>query len=182
MYVSGLHVEFDQLEHEATPRIIRVAMWEPFFYFFRVSGFKLCENIPCDLLFLSANLPLPCHFGRVKRGRGVVGSRMDEPGPYCASKLALGSESRLKEDWEDRIARPVAGPSQRPKSVAHAESDSGRERQKHRKGKKSSKGDSSDRISADNEEKKQRQRSKEKRRKDKKKVRESETGKKRKRH
>lgn len=107
---------------------------------------------------------------------------MDEPGPYCASKLALGSEARLKEDWEDRIARPVAGPSQRPKSVAHAESDLGRERQKHRKGKKSSKGDSSDRISVDNEERKQRQRSKEKRRKDKKKVRESETGKKRKRH
>lgn len=152
-----------------------------FLIFFKASGFKLCENSPYDFLFLSANLLLLCHFGRVKRGRGVVGSRMDEPGPYCAGKPALGSESRLKEDWEDRIARPVAGPSQMPKSVAHAESDSGRERPKHRKSKKSSKGDSSDRISADMEERKQRQRSKEKRRKDKKKVRELETGKKRKR-
>lgn len=50
---------------------------------------------------------------KVKRGRGAVGSRMDEPGPYRAHTDA---EVRRKEDWEARIAttRPVAGPSLPP--------------------------------------------------------------------
>jgi len=48
---------------------------------------------------------------KVKRGRGAVGSRMDEPGPYRARPEGPDTDVRLKEDWEARIARPVAGPS-----------------------------------------------------------------------
>ncbi|CAM6030896.1 unnamed protein product [Sphagnum balticum] len=51
------------------------------------------------------------HFlqSRVKRGRGAVGSRMDEPGPYLQGAQPI-PDTRQKEDWEDRIAGPVAGP------------------------------------------------------------------------
>lgn len=51
---------------------------------------------------------------RTKRGRGAVGSRMDEPGPYplatsCddgAWKPSSDAEMRQKEDWERRILGP----------------------------------------------------------------------------
>ncbi|KAG6550626.1 hypothetical protein Mapa_007723 [Marchantia paleacea] len=54
---------------------------------------------------------------RVKRGRGAVGSRMDETGPYLPlpQETLPGRTSmtdvRVKEDWEERIAGPEAGPS-----------------------------------------------------------------------
>eukprot|EP01018_Ginkgo_biloba_P034428 Gb_14419 [translate_table: standard] len=52
---------------------------------------------------------------RAKRGRGAVGSRMDEPGPYlvpheCESSSQVPPEVRVKEDWERR----VIGPSMHP--------------------------------------------------------------------
>eukprot|EP00246_Nothoceros_aenigmaticus_P008907 TRINITY_DN24169_c0_g1_i1.p1 TRINITY_DN24169_c0_g1~~TRINITY_DN24169_c0_g1_i1.p1 ORF type:complete len:273 (+),score=61.46 TRINITY_DN24169_c0_g1_i1:218-1036(+) len=45
---------------------------------------------------------------RAKRGRGAIGCRMDEPGPYLASQsTSTVAEIRLKEDWEDRVAGPT---------------------------------------------------------------------------
>ncbi|XP_024536861.1 uncharacterized protein LOC112348482 [Selaginella moellendorffii] len=48
---------------------------------------------------------------RIKRGRGSVGSRMDDTGPYPAETMATTSTnasevSRTKEDWEDRLIGP----------------------------------------------------------------------------
>ncbi|XP_010248567.1 PREDICTED: uncharacterized protein LOC104591438 [Nelumbo nucifera] len=51
---------------------------------------------------------------RVKRGRGAVGSRVDETGPYlqpssCSNskdKLLASSDVRLKEEWEHRVLGP----------------------------------------------------------------------------
>ncbi|KAL3676947.1 hypothetical protein R1sor_026895 [Riccia sorocarpa] len=50
---------------------------------------------------------------RVKRGRGAVGSRMDETGPYLPLPQpgqAVMPDVRVKEDWEERIAGPDSGP------------------------------------------------------------------------
>lgn len=48
---------------------------------------------------------------RAKRGRGAIGSRMDEPGPYLPSTadtdLSLtSSEPNFRERWESRILGP----------------------------------------------------------------------------
>lgn len=45
---------------------------------------------------------------RAKRGRGSVGSRMDEPGPYPAwrgkdENTWVNDDVRLQEDWEGKI-------------------------------------------------------------------------------
>lgn len=52
---------------------------------------------------------------RAKRGRGAVGSRMDETGPYLMSheekSSKVLSDMRLKEDWEQRIIGPSMPPS-----------------------------------------------------------------------
>lgn len=49
---------------------------------------------------------------RVKRGRGAIGSRMDEPGPYPLPQPGRPHlpDVHVKEDWEDRFRSPVAGP------------------------------------------------------------------------
>lgn len=49
--------------------------------------------------------------GRTKRGRGSVGSRMGELGPYLATlpsneKLSTSPYSRLNEEWECRMFGP----------------------------------------------------------------------------
>ncbi|KAK9144418.1 hypothetical protein Sjap_004321 [Stephania japonica] len=45
---------------------------------------------------------------RVKRGRGTVGSRMDETGPYLPPSDSNEKllDTRVREDWEDRIVGP----------------------------------------------------------------------------
>lgn len=49
---------------------------------------------------------------RAKRGRGAVGSRMDEPGPYPSATSSdyatekVYSQMREKEEWEHRILGP----------------------------------------------------------------------------
>ncbi|KAJ6821488.1 arginine/serine-rich coiled-coil protein 2-like [Iris pallida] len=52
---------------------------------------------------------------RAKRGRGAIGSRMDEPGPYPSStpsnpyadgKHLVNTDTRSKEEWECRILGP----------------------------------------------------------------------------
>ncbi|KAJ6852018.1 uncharacterized protein M6B38_257375 [Iris pallida] len=52
---------------------------------------------------------------RAKRGRGAIGSRMDEPGPYPSSasskpdvdgKNLVNPDTRSKEEWECRILGP----------------------------------------------------------------------------
>lgn len=49
---------------------------------------------------------------RAKRGRGTVGPRMDEPGPFlprpaaAAAAAPCGSDVREKEEWESRILGP----------------------------------------------------------------------------
>ncbi|KAL6008451.1 hypothetical protein ACLOJK_033962 [Asimina triloba] len=49
---------------------------------------------------------------RMKRGRGAVGSRMDEPGPYLQQSLDLkgklveDSDVRMGEEWEQRVLGP----------------------------------------------------------------------------
>lgn len=59
---------------------------------------------PLTVFFLKCDLPLP----RAKRGRGAVGSRMDETGPYpSAHSLPEDSSNvRVKEEWEQRIIGP----------------------------------------------------------------------------
>jgi hypothetical protein len=60
---------------------------------------------------------------RIKRGRGAVGSRMDETGPYLPDQAgkqmrsAILPDERAKDDWEDRIIGPQAGPSVYTKQV-----------------------------------------------------------------
>ncbi|KAH7423628.1 hypothetical protein KP509_12G064800, partial [Ceratopteris richardii] len=51
------------------------------------------------------------HFlqSRVKRGRGAIGSRMDETGPYPSPHFDVVedmSNVRVKEEWEQRIIDP----------------------------------------------------------------------------
>ncbi|KAH7659697.1 hypothetical protein IHE45_16G047700 [Dioscorea alata] len=49
---------------------------------------------------------------RRKRGKGAIGSRMDEPGPYLSTslndneRLLLPEDVREKEEWEKRIVGP----------------------------------------------------------------------------
>ncbi|CAM8935268.1 unnamed protein product [Rhodiola kirilowii] len=46
---------------------------------------------------------------RAKRGRGAVGSRMDEPGPYLpsvAGQSLTSSETNFRERWESRVLGP----------------------------------------------------------------------------
>ncbi|XP_066395161.1 uncharacterized protein [Miscanthus floridulus] len=48
---------------------------------------------------------------RAKRGRGAVGSRMDEPGPYldslsCHQDNGLSPDIRVEEKWEHRVQGP----------------------------------------------------------------------------
>ncbi|EHA8586452.1 hypothetical protein COCNU_scaffold000415G000010 [Cocos nucifera] len=50
---------------------------------------------------------------RTKRGRGAIGSRMDEPGPYLSSasldhdgQPLLNPDVRVKEEWERRVLGP----------------------------------------------------------------------------
>ncbi|KAF8379291.1 hypothetical protein HHK36_028724 [Tetracentron sinense] len=48
---------------------------------------------------------------RVKRGRGAIGSRMDETGPYLPpsvsqEKLFANHDVRVKEEWESRVLLP----------------------------------------------------------------------------
>ncbi|XP_058077179.1 uncharacterized protein LOC131225630 isoform X1 [Magnolia sinica] len=50
---------------------------------------------------------------RVKRGRGAIGSRMDEPGPFLPSsssdskgKFLVNHEMRVVEEWEQRVLGP----------------------------------------------------------------------------
>ena len=51
-----------------------------------------------------------CYFIRVKRGRGAVGSRMDEPGPYLHllfhHKDEPSPDIRVEEKWERRVQGP----------------------------------------------------------------------------
>lgn len=49
---------------------------------------------------------------RIKRGRGAVGSRMDEAGPYLSQTCSdqdghpPSHDVRVKEEWENRILGP----------------------------------------------------------------------------
>ncbi|KAK8459150.1 hypothetical protein SEVIR_2G086300v4 [Setaria viridis] len=48
---------------------------------------------------------------RVKRGRGAIGSRMDEPGPYLDSSsrghdIGPSADIRMEEKWERRVQGP----------------------------------------------------------------------------
>ncbi|XP_077235483.1 uncharacterized protein LOC143877363 [Tasmannia lanceolata] len=43
---------------------------------------------------------------RVKRGRGAIGSRMDEPGPYLLPSSSQSSDMRVVEEWEQRVFGP----------------------------------------------------------------------------
>lgn len=63
---------------------------------------------------------------RVKRGRGGVGARMDEPGPYLPrsdsdyrSKISENPDIREKEEWERRVLGP-----EKPQSIRSNNSSS----------------------------------------------------------
>ncbi|VAI70394.1 unnamed protein product [Triticum turgidum subsp. durum] len=66
---------------------------------------------------------------RVKRGRGAVGSRMDEPGPYLKASSHCRDEEpspdiRLEEKWERRVQgpeRPLFLRSKSPDDCWHKE-------------------------------------------------------------
>lgn len=63
------------------------------------------------ILLFRRRLILSLNF-RAKRGRGAIGSRMDETGPYVASlsnhnnDLSPPPEVRVKEEWERRVLGP----------------------------------------------------------------------------
>ncbi|KAI3993695.1 hypothetical protein MKX01_002708 [Papaver californicum] len=77
---------------------------------------------------------------RVKRGRGAVGSRMDETGPYLPSRsdldpngkfLASLNDARVGEDWEHRALLGPDKPSflkKTSRKSSSSESDSDQER------------------------------------------------------
>ncbi|GJN27872.1 hypothetical protein PR202_gb15928 [Eleusine coracana subsp. coracana] len=50
------------------------------------------------------------YVSRVKRGRGAIGSRMDEPGPFLDASCHQGNEPspdiRVEEKWERRVQGP----------------------------------------------------------------------------
>ncbi|KAK1262751.1 hypothetical protein QJS04_geneDACA020554 [Acorus gramineus] len=47
---------------------------------------------------------------RVKRGRGAIGSRMDEPGPYLSSLPREDPDMRVMDEWEQRVLGPEKPP------------------------------------------------------------------------
>ena len=60
--------------------------------------------------FFLVTCAICCYFIRVKRGRGAVGSRMDEPGPYLHllfhHKDEPSPDIRVEEKWERRVQGP----------------------------------------------------------------------------
>ncbi|XP_042477600.1 hepatoma-derived growth factor-related protein 2-like [Macadamia integrifolia] len=67
---------------------------------------------------------------RVKRGRGAVGSRMDETGPYLPpssldskDKLLVRPDVRVKEEWEQRVLGPEKPPSLKSRNSSEDEID-----------------------------------------------------------
>ncbi|XP_043718450.1 uncharacterized protein LOC122666316 [Telopea speciosissima] len=67
---------------------------------------------------------------RVKRGRGAVGSRMDETGPYpppssldSKDKLLVRPDVRVKEEWEQRVLGPEKPPSLKSRNSSKDEID-----------------------------------------------------------
>lgn len=67
-------------------------------------------------------------FARAKRGRGDVGSRMDEAGPYPPQASSRQNDNtvddvRMKEDWESRILGPEKPGFLRRHSSLDADSD-----------------------------------------------------------
>ncbi|XP_059653093.1 uncharacterized protein LOC132300146 [Cornus florida] len=106
---------------------------------------------------------------RVKRGRGTVGSRMDETGPYLPrssdgkGKL-LDSNLRVGEEWENRA---VLGPA-KPSSLESCESsEEESSRGKRKKSKKVGSGSSSKHRSRKHTKEKSRDKLKKKREKEK---------------
>uniref|UniRef100_A0A0D9WWU4 Uncharacterized protein n=1 Tax=Leersia perrieri TaxID=77586 RepID=A0A0D9WWU4_9ORYZ len=66
---------------------------------------------------------------RVKRGRGAIGSRMDEPGPYLNATLPSqpnghSADTRVEEKWERRVQgpeKPLFLRSRSPDNYGHKE-------------------------------------------------------------
>ena len=62
--------------------------------------------------------------GRAKRGRGAVGSRMDEPGPYLPDSkekhLANPDDLEYRESWNNRV---VLGPEKPRNRKSYSSSD-----------------------------------------------------------
>jgi hypothetical protein len=58
-----------------------------------------CDIFSADLIF--------CYVFRVKRGRGAIGSRMDEPGPFLDPSRRQGREPNpdtlVEDKWERRV-------------------------------------------------------------------------------
>lgn len=73
---------------------------------------------------------------RIKRGRGAVGSRMDETGPYLPSSSDIGGKQSItpltdKREWQEK--RVVLGP-EKPSSISEcSEDESDREMQMTKK-------------------------------------------------
>lgn len=63
---------------------------------------------------------------RVKRGRGAVGSRMDETGPYPANSHSASSREmadRVRDEWENRVILGPDKPSFLKSSCESSEED-----------------------------------------------------------
>lgn len=87
---------------------------------------------------------------RAKRGRGDIGPRMDEPGPYLSSPSKFDDcETREKEDWEHRIIGPQKFPFFKSHDSLyeniHASDSKKKQVTKEKKKKKKSKEERSDR-------------------------------------
>ncbi|KVI10871.1 uncharacterized protein LOC112504598 [Cynara cardunculus var. scolymus] len=68
---------------------------------------------------------------RAKRGRGAVGSRMDETGPYLPdSKGKSADDIGYRESWDNRA---ILGPEKPPNLKSNSYSDEERERRGSRK-------------------------------------------------
>jgi hypothetical protein len=72
----------------------------------------------CDIFLADLNF---CYVFRVKRGRGAIGSRMDEPGPFLDplrhQARELSPDMRVEDKWERRVQgleRPLFFKSKSP--------------------------------------------------------------------
>ncbi|CAM6090356.1 unnamed protein product [Calypogeia fissa] len=97
---------------------------------------------------------------RLKRGRGAVGSRMDETGPYLPSQAdkqlsgAPRPDERLKDEWEERIIGPQAGPSVNGRQTGGWDRESWKRKERHSSDEEAVKEEARSRRRKDRKEKK----------------------------
>lgn len=100
----------DDIEKFLHSRSVFSIFW--LFYYQHFTQVAICNVSDRDVT-------LVCY--RVKRGRGAVGSRMDEPGPYLnvasrSQENEPNADTRVEEKWERRVQGPEKPLSLRSRS------------------------------------------------------------------